>query len=287
VIPLEGSFPEGTPICVNCFTIGAGGNYPDTNALCVAECEDINGGSLSTNPTAVVDFCRAHAHVSTNAPVDDCFVGACTPGGLPQPDFDSPEHPEFVDPRRIPERIDWTDLIGTSPSLSSLTRTAASTGIFDAGAASTQLITHGDAYVEFEAGETNLSHVAGLSEIPAGCTGVPCPDTDPGLTDIAFAISLNNDQGHFYVIENGGATVLGPLGTYNAGDRFRVNVKDNGDGTAAITYSRIAGACVPGTECAESAITTHTSVAHYPLRVDASFREQNARLLDVRIVRIK
>ena len=62
----------------------------------------------------------------------------------------------------------------------------------------------------------------------------------------------------------------------------------NFDGTAAITYSRVNGSCVPGTPCPDTVFYTHTGApATYPLRVDASFREQNATLANVSIVRIQ
>src|SRR5262249_32656672 len=91
-------------------------------------------------------------------------------------------------------------LVGTSAVGSNLSRTAPATAMFDAGASSTQTIGHGDAYVEFEASEANASHVIGLA--------LGGSDSDPGITDIGFAISLIAD-GRFYVIE-GGSLIPGP-----------------------------------------------------------------------------
>jgi hypothetical protein len=72
------------------------------------------------------------------------------------------------------------------------------------------------------------------------------------------------------------------------GERFRVSVRDNSDGTASVTYVRITGTCVPGTPCNENVILTRSGgPAHYPLRVDTAFRELNATLADVRVVRIQ
>ena len=290
VVTFQGSFPEGYPVCVNCL-FAVGGKYPDTNAVCVAQCEDLNGGNSGDNPPAVVAYCQAHAHVSTNAPIDDCAVGACTPGGMLRSDF--------ADPRRIPEPVAWTDIDGVTPSLtqepfgipvSSLQRTKVTSGppaTFDAGAASTQSITRGDAYVEFAAVENNLSHVCGLSETLSGA--------DPSLQDINFGISLNVD-GHYYVLEGGalraGPDVNGSWGTYLAGERFRVSVTDNNDtaGTATIIYSKLLATCT-NVACPETVFYTHDVVnngaATYPFRVDTSFREQFATLTGVRIVRIK
>ena len=118
---------------------------------------------------------------------------------------------------------------------------------------------------------------------------VSCQDTDYGLSGIGFAISLNNTNG-VYVLEAGTPLVVqGPFGDpYTAGERFRVRATDNHDGTATITYSRLTADCDDGTVCAEDVFFTHVGPSpSYPLRVDAIFREQNATLDDVTLVRIK
>ena len=281
-----GAFPEGQPACVSPASLGTGLTYEDPNAFCVAVCKGYFGGS--SDPT-VVAFCGAHAHASTNVPTNPSpgFADGCTSQGTLRDDF--------VDPRRTPEPVVWQDPLGVTPSGNNLMRTAPtspplSNPPFDAGAASTQWIGHGDAYVEFSAAENTASHVLGLSEL--GSCPFPCTDTDASLTDITFAISLNKD-GRFYVIE-GGSLVTGPdlngsFGTYNAGERFRVSLRQSSDGssTATVTYSRLTGSCIPGKPCPETAFFTHTGFASYPLRVDTSFREVNASVTDVRLVRIQ
>ena len=201
---------------------------------------------------------------------------------------------DFVDPRRTPEPVVWGDPIGTAESANNLQRTLATSdpSDFDAGAVSKQWISHGDAYVEFSAAENDLSHVVGLSIItPPGCAS-PCTDADPSLTDINFAVSLNLD-GRVYLIQGGvlvtGLDVGGSFGTYAAGDRFRVSVRQsaNDPTTAVVTYSRITGSCSPGTPCPGTVLFIDSTLATYPLRVDASFREVNATLTDVRLVRIQ
>ncbi len=277
----QGAFPEGYSVCLNCGTqIPA--VYPDANAVCVKQCEDVFTGSAPVvpPPADTVTFCGLNAHASTNFPIGSCFADACTPGGMLRPDF--------ADPRRVPEPVSWVDLIGVTPAGNNLTRTAATTTNFDAGAASIQWMSRGDAYVEFSASESDRSHVIGFSEV--GCP-FPCADGDPSLLDIRFAVSLNLD-GRFYILESGalitGPDVNGSFGTYTPGERFRVSAKDNSDGTAAITYSRITGSCLPGTPCAETVFYTHMGgPAQYPFRVDTSFREVGATLADVRVVRIQ
>jgi len=61
---------------------------------------------------------------------------------------------------------------------------------------------------------------------------------------------------------------------------------DNHDGTATISYSRF-HACTPGPLCTEDVFYTSLQTPNYPLRVDASFREQNATLTNVTLVRIQ
>jgi hypothetical protein len=302
----EGPFPEGYPACVNCLVVGTS-YYPTANAVCAAQCEDLFGDVDSTGmvtPTyppefSVWDFCHRTARVSTGAPVSSCIGDVCTTAGMLRADFDTPAHPELIDPRRIPEAVEWVYMVGVSASGGTLTRTAATSPPpvnppFDAGAASSQWITRGDGYVEFSASENNQSHVCGLSEVdtdgPLGCALNHCDDHDPGLADIDFAVSLNTD-GRVYVIESGvliaGPDVNGSFGTYFAGERYRVTVKDTFDGTASIAYSRVIGSCVPGSPCTEMVFHLHAgSPAHYTLRVDSSFRGQGATLSDVRIVRI-
>src|SRR6185503_13247906 len=165
-----------------------------------------------------------------------------------------------------------------------LTRTAPTStpSAFDAGAASVQTIASGDGYVEFTVVETNKTRGLGFA------TGAG-PDSDASLGDVNFAISLSSD-GHVFVIE-GGSPVTGPnpdlsFATYAAGDRMRVTLTDRFNGTADVKYFVIPASCA-GAGCDGMLIHTSSSTASYPLRVDASLREVDATLGDVRIVRIK
>jgi hypothetical protein len=281
-VTFQGTFPQGIPTCADPSSI------TDATKVCVAFCS----GGENPDPAA---FCSANARASTNVPLTG-FPGGCTTGGSPIPDFD---------PRKLPEEVVWdpdpANLIGVTPNGSDLQRTAdtsppANDPPFDAGAASTQRIERGDAYVEFStattAGETSLSHVIGLSEIADSCAA-PCTDTDPSLTDINFAISLNKD-GHVYVIESGvlnttGPDINGSFRTYNPVERYRVSLRQSSDGskTAIVTYSVLTAACVPGNPCQEDVFYTSAALGHYPLRVDTSFREVNAALSKVTVVRIQ
>ena len=286
-VVFQGPFPQGLAGC-------AAPGLTDANAFCVTLCS----GEISD-----AGFCSSHAHASTNVPLIG-FPGGCSVEGAPIPDFD---------PRKNPEDVVWdwdpANPNGVEPTGNDLKRTADTSPPlnnppFDAGAASKQRIERGDAYVEFSAHEKDLSHVIGLSEIPDGCAD-PCTDTDHSLADINFAISLNKD-GKVYIIESGalilvpdangkGPDVDGSFGTYDPNDpndpnpRFRVSLRQSSDGskTATVTYSRLTGACIPGNPCAENVFYTHDGLASYPLRIDTSFREANAILTKVTVVRIQ
>jgi hypothetical protein len=279
-VVFQGPFPQGIPGCAD------PGTLTNANKFCVTVC---------SGEGADGSFCASNAHASTNVPLTG-FPGLCSAEGAPGSE----------DPRIKPEKVVWdpdpANLIGVTPNGNDLQRSAptsppANNPPFDAGAASTQRIEHGDAYVEFSAAENTLSHVIGLSEIPDGCAS-PCTDTDPSLADITFAISLNLD-GRFYVLEGGvqvtGPDINGSFGTYDPNDpagpnpRFRVSLRQSADGTktATVTYSRLTASCNPGNPCPEDVFYTHVGLAHYPLRVDTSFREANATLTNVTVVRIQ
>ena len=274
-VVFQGSFPQGLSVCVNC---GAAIPAPDpnTNAFCRAQCHNLFGtttpdGTIIPDdpPTPeTVAFCAANARASTNFPSNSCFEGACTTGGTLRVDF--------ADPRRIPEPVEWINLDGVSAAGGTLTRTDPTTGFSDAGASSSQLIAGGDAYLEFTATETTTARTAGLS------SGAPPPG---GITfnDINFGILLLLNE--VLVVENGPA--VGTFGPYNAGDKFRVKLKDNFDGTATVSTARLVGPCVDGAPCNEAVFYTSPNPAAYPVRVDAMFREQGGTITDARIARIR
>jgi hypothetical protein len=278
-----GSFPEGSTVCLNCAQL-IPAKFSGPQAVCVAKCKELVHNTFELPEDQIASFCQANARVATNFTGNICFSNACSNAGNPLPNF--------ADPRRNAEPVKWTDLVGSSASQNTLTRTAPTTGPavtdFNAGGASEQLITTGDAWVEFEANNTNLSQVLGVRE---SCKDITvCPDGDPSLNDIGFSIILNSD-GFVYVIEsNPTVTVLGPFGQYTAGERYRIHIAENtdGSGTATISYTRVVGSCAPGTVCNESILTTHAGTGpKYPLRIDASFREQNATLANVTVMRIQ
>jgi len=279
-----GEYPEGLKVCINCGT-----QIPNAHATmlkaCIAKCQDLINQDGNIPAEGAAAFCDANVKLSTNHDPDICYGGACTDGN---------STPNWDDPRKHPELVTWVDHHGTTDAggTNHLQRTDPTTGSttddFNAGAASAQIITTGDAWVEFEALGTNLkAHVLGVRE-SVDSAGDPCfdaslcPDDDPGVNNIGFAIDLNTDS-QVFVFEgvNGVLTGQGPFGTYTPGERYRVNVTSNHDGTATITYSRKVGSVF--TQFAE------TTLAHpqYPLRVDTSFREKGATIGNAAIVRIQ
>jgi hypothetical protein len=269
-IEFQGPFPDGYAVCLNC-AAQIPAHYADANAACVAQCIDlVNHGGGQEPPGGADAFCQANAHVSTNFDKNSCYDDACSGGGTLRSDF--------VDPRRAQEPVKWIDLVGASVTGNALSRTLATDGLSDAGGASAQTIAHGDGWVEFEAGENDKGHVLGLS--PDVGT-----DADPSPTDIAFGIRLSK-VGKVAIVE-GDTQVGAAMGTYSPGDRFRIQVKDNLDGTASVSYVQLIGPCTPGTVCSGSVIATSANSAKYPLRVDASLGQEGATLTNVTLVRIQ
>jgi hypothetical protein len=274
VVEFHGPFPEGSPVCLNCGTIGPSPAPHASNAdVCTALCLDLFATDDVNDPPSAeaLAFCTpARVRVSTNFPSTGCFDDACnTMGGL---------RVTFDDPRRHPEPVDWINLDGVSATGGTVTRTAPTTGFADAGASSSQLIAGGDGYLEFTVSEITTARAAGLS------SGAP-PPGGIEFGDIGFGILLF-DTGEIHVIENG--LSVGTFGLYVAGDRFRVKLRDNFDGTAAVSFARVTGPCVDGSPCSEAALEPPgTFTATYPVRVDAMIREQNGTVTDARIVRIR
>jgi hypothetical protein len=281
-VPFKGSFPQGQPFCP------ALTDPFDIQASCVSACEnqfghtDAKGNFIPDDPPdpTVVAFCQAAAHPSTNVPASG-FTDGCTDGGKLRDDF--------VEPRKDFEPVVWdpASSLGVSPGGSdgsTLTRTAPTTGAFDAGGGSGgQAITRGDGFLEFAANEQNTARLGGLT------TGASA-DVNPDFATINFAIDFFTDS-QFFVFENGvkaaGPGINGAFGSYAQGDRFRISVRDNFDGTATISYAKVVGPCNAGTPCQTQVFYTSPTHATYPLHVDSSFREQGGTLANVRLVRIR
>jgi hypothetical protein len=296
VVVFEGGFPEGLPVCLNCTGVVGTPEVPNVTEVCRQQCYDFQGvttGSGRIVPTvppsaATVTFCNANAVPSTNFPRDRCYDGVCSPAGAPLS--------SFIDPRRTAEPAKWSDLIGTTAEgtdRNDVRRATTTTLEYDAGAVSdvTQWIEKGDGFVEFSTDRTDQARVIGFDNIPATCPA-PCTDREPNFRGNLDAGLLLNFDGLIYIIENG-SLVMGPdmngsFGPYAANERFRIYVRDNANRTAQVSYLRLpAGGCTPGTRCGAVPIDPRTTVVAFPLRVDVSLREIDARLTNVLLVRVK
>ncbi|MGB7926493.1 MAG: malectin [Pyrinomonadaceae bacterium] len=112
-----------------------------------------------------------------------------------------------------PGNVSWTNVTGVSvsPSGATLTKTFATTG-WDAGASSVQTLT-GNGYVEFTAEDTASTIACGLN----------VGDPSRTLQDIDYAVFLNSSATSSLRIYEKGLLKL-TVGTYMAGDKFRVEV---------------------------------------------------------------
>ncbi len=284
----RGSFPDGTPVCLNCGNVGAGRFYADTAAVCVERCEELFDGTGPPHTGLAIAHCTdgVHARVSTNFSPSAgafCLNSACTSAGRLLTDF--------VDPRRDAVPAIWRDTVGVASgpgTLSSTTPTPVDPQLFPAGADTEAVIRQGDAYMDFTAsGGTDTTRLIGFSEGP--------PDADTSAGTINYAFDLFRD-GCFYRFERGvaiggspmaGCLTPNALGTYTTGKRFRISITDNHDAanTATITYIEMIGSCAEPAMCPQREVGSNPN-ARYPFRVDASFHELGGSLSDVRLVYI-
>jgi len=114
--------------------------------------------------------------------------------------------------------VTWTNLVNTTASGNSVTKSSGCDGCSDAGAISQQRITGGDAYTEFTASAVGPLRVAGLTQSFA----VSSPGT------IAFGIRF---QGTIAEVREGGAYRADT--SFAAADVFRVSVQ-----SGVVRYSK-------------------------------------------------
>jgi hypothetical protein len=280
-VTFKDPFPDGTPVCLNC---------ADTEGfdpvLCIEECEDLTDpGVVPPNPVVAAN-CANRARYSINATTPTfCFEDACTDDGFL---LDT-----FISPRRSPEPVnDWQntkEVTLSGPDSNTVTKKNTGTNAFDAGAASfsTRHLAGGDGYVEFTA--------QGLSTRMVGLSAGD-DDTSSDYTTIDYGLDLFKD-GCVFVFEKG-TQIKGPIETcsvpdafesYASGDKFRITVIDNSDGTATISYMKVNAACETTLNC--PAFYTSTVPVPYgiddPLRLDLSFHDDGAVVQDIVVVRIR
>jgi hypothetical protein len=132
----------------------------------------------------------------------------------------------------------------------------------DSGAISTRSIKADTGYVEFQAGETTHSRMAGLSHA----------DTNQHFTTVQFGILLPRmvPHGRAQVFENGALRFTDTV-NYSTADVFRVEVIDNA-GTPTVRYLKNG-----------NVMYTSLQPVTYPLVLDTAFFHDGARLVNVSI----
>jgi hypothetical protein len=158
-----------------------------------------------------------------------------------------PEAPVALD-------VVWRNVVGVNVAGNSLTQSG-TVGWGYSGASSSMAISSGSGYVEFTNNEANTYKMAGLSHA----------DPDQGYTALEFAI-YPDCGGNVYIFERG--INRGAVGTYKAGDVFRVAVN-----SGVVTYYK------NGT-----LLYTSTQTAEYPLVLDTTLYSTNATIANAKIV---
>jgi hypothetical protein len=150
----------------------------------------------------------------------------------------------------------WQNVDDVTAVGNSLTKNLGVADLWNAGASTVQAIVAGDGYMQFTTAEANTNKMAGLS----------VGDTNQNYVEIDYAVYLNQN-GKVLVYENG--VNRGQMGTYVAGDVFRVTVT----GGSVVTYSKNG-----------AVFYTSTVAPSSPLRVDTSLKTPGATLNNVVIV---
>jgi len=151
-------------------------------------------------------------------------AGAAAPAPTPAPapaPAPAPTPPPSSAPPPSPssgQAVTWTNLVKTTASGNSVTKTSGCDGCSDAGAISQQRITGGDAYTEFTAGDVGPLRVAGLTQSFAV--------SSPG--SIAFGIRF---QSNIAEVREGG--VYRADISFAATDVFRVGIQ-----SGVVRYSK-------------------------------------------------
>ena len=264
------AFPDGTRLCLNCGT-QMPVPYLTGDEACFAKCIDLVQFSpqFDGDPDGAENFCSTNAHVSTNFDKEHCYTGACDASGSPNLDFH--------DPRRDQEDVIWIPQNGATASGNNLGRTAGRSGNFDVGGFSQQCVQHGDAWVEFQVSDANGGYAVGFSQTP---------NLHETLDDVPFALVLNENS--TLAIQEFGVPVAENLGTYAPGQRFRVKVIENNDGSNTATLSAVRLDCPQPSTCVETKLGSSSSTSpNYKLWVDASLMDQGPILGSVTMVSIQ
>ena len=149
--------------------------------------------------------------------------------------------------------VTWTNV---SPTIqvtgNSIQKVSGTSSWYDAGAASSQMITAGDGYMEFTPGSTTTWRMCGLVNT----------DSSWYYADIEYAFFVG-PSGGLQIYESG--NLRGSFGTYAASDRLKVAVEGG-----VVKYYRNS-----------TLLYTSTVAPTYPLQVDTSLNTVNAAVYSV------
>jgi PKD repeat protein len=206
-------------------TLSAAGSS-DPDGVLVSYAWTFSDGGSATGSTVTRTFASLGDFTATVTVTDDAGASAAASATI----------------KVVPlQSVFWQDVVGASASGSSLTKTSP-TAAWNAGAVSKRSLA-GSGFVELTATQTNTSRIIGLNH---------GPNAGVSYEEIEFGIYLYSD-GTYWIMESG-SFVAGVSGSYQAGNRFRVEVT----GTT-VRYKR------NGVVFHES-----TSPAQFPLRIDTS-----------------
>jgi hypothetical protein len=230
----------------------------ETGRVGVYEAGVLRGGNFTDYSAGDVFRVEVKAGVVSYAKNGAVFYTSAAPAGSPLRVDTSLKTPgaTISDVQLVSTAISWQNLVGASGAGNDLTKTA-STSLWNAGASSVETL-DGAGSIEFTTGESTTAKMVGLGN----------GDDSQHYADIEYAVWLKAN-GSFGVYE-GGVVRDATLGTYAAGDVFRISVTDGGQ----VFYNVNDGppfyiSAVPAT---------------FPLRVDTSLYTPGATVQDARIV---
>jgi len=144
--------------------------------------------------------------------------------------------------------VTWINLVNVTATGNTIRKTSGTSGAWDAGATSSQLITSGDGYVQASVVETNTYAMFGLDQY----------GTTTSASDTDFALFMAG--GTLKVYESG--VLRGNFGSYAVGDVLKVSVAGE-----VVRYYR------------NNALLYTSAVApHYPLQVNTAINSMGGRI---------
>ena len=160
-----------------------------------------------------------------------------------------------IDDPSLAREVTWKQIVGATASGGALTKTGPDG--WDAGAVSGKKLASGDGYVTFVANQADKHRLIGLGE----------GNTSADQSDVEFGIHLH-PAGAVHIRESG--VGIGQVGTYRAGDRFRVAIEQG-----QVVYRKNG-----------APLRARTAQLTYPIVVDVSLYSDGASVEQVSLAGI-